>query len=321
MNPQLEERIRFCKSLPTIPAIAMHVIELASQPDATLPEIARLISHDPALAAKFLKVANSPLYGYRRKTENLRQALNMLGLNAAMTLALSFSLAGALHNIKKAGFDIDHYWRRSVIAAIAARSLGIQLGILGTEELMLAGLLQDIGMLILHAVLLDEYGEVLADKTDHREIIAAERLALGADHAEVGAWQINRWNLPKYLYKLVAASHELNSTRISPDLASMANCVALSGPIADAMLHPDNDTFAARAAEGAKEYLGMDETAYRSVLGMIEASLPEIVDIFEVKGVAPQQATALLNQANETMIIRHLHMHDEVNEVRRAAGN
>ena len=319
MNPQLEERIRFCKSLPTIPAIAMHVVELASQPNGSLPEVARLISHDPALAAKVLKVANSPLYGYRRKTENLRQALNMLGLNATISLVLSFSLSKALHNVKKTGFDIEHYWRRSIVAAIAARSLGIQLDILRTEELMLAGLLQDIGMLILNSVLQDDYDEIVAGKRDHQEIIAAEQQALGTDHAEVGAWQINHWNLPKYLYQLVAASHELNSPKILPDLASMANCVTVSGLIADAVLHPNNHSFGARAIDAAMEYLGMDEATYHSVLGLIDASLPEIADIFEVKGIEPQQATALLEQANEIMIIRHLHMHEEVNQVRRMA--
>ena len=319
MNPKLEARLRFCKTLPTIPAIAMRVVELAGQADGNMLEIARLISHDPALTAKVLKVANSPLYGFRRKAENLRQALNVLGLNAVMTLALSFSLSGALRDVKRSGFDTEQYWRRSVIAAVASRSLGTQLGIRQVEELMLAGLLQDIGMLVLNAVLQDEYGEIIAGKIDHKAVIEAERLALETDHAKVGAWLVYQWNLPKYLHTVIAASHEPNSPKIPPDLSIMANCVALSGLIADGMLHPDNDIFAAQAVKGAKEVLGMDDAAYRSTLDLIAASLPEVADIFEIRLIEPPQATALQDQANEIMMIRHLRMHEEVNQVRRAA--
>ena len=126
MNPKLEERLLFCKTLPTIPAVAMQVLELASRPDGTMAEVARLISRDPALAAKVLRVANSALYGFRRSTDNLRQALNVLGLNSAMTLALSFSLIGALRDVKRSGFDTEYYWRRSVIASATSASPSTQ---------------------------------------------------------------------------------------------------------------------------------------------------------------------------------------------------
>lgn len=319
MNPQLEQRLRFCKTLPTIPAIAMRVVDLAGQPDCTLPEVAELISRDPALTAKVLKVANSPLYGFRRKADNLRQALNILGLDAAITLALSFSLAGALRDIKTTGFDLERYWRRSVITAIAARSLGTQLRIRNAEELMLAGLLQDIGMLILNTVLEEDYDRIVGDKTDHNAIVEAERLAIGVDHAEVGVWQLEQWNLPSYLHQLVAASHELNHTRLSADLSPMADCVALSGLIADALLYPDNAVFAARALTDAQEFLGMTDTDYCAALDLIALSLPEISEIFEIKLIEPIQVVALQEQANEMRMIRHLRMHEEVNQVRRTA--
>jgi diguanylate cyclase (GGDEF)-like protein len=319
VNPQLEERLRFCKSLPTIPAIAMHVVELAGQAQVGLPDVAKLISRDPALATKVLKVANSPLYGFRRKTDNLRQAMNVLGLNAVITLTLSFSLAGALRDIKRTGFDIEHYWRRSVIAAVAARALGMQLGMKTCDELMLAGLLQDIGMLVFHALLQEDYRKIMAGKINHNAVIEAERLAFGADHTEVGAWLIRQWNLPAYLHQLIAASHEPNSSTIPAELSAMANCVALSGIIADGMLHPDNDTFAARAIKGAEESLGMDAGAYHSALDLIATSVPEVSEIFEIKLIEPLQAAALQDQANEILMIRHLRMHEEINEVRRTA--
>ena len=319
MKPQLEKQLRFCKSLPTIPAIAMHVIDLAGQPDGNISEIACLIGHDPALTLKVLKVANSPLYGFRRKTDNLRQALNMLGLNAVISLALSFSLTGALRGVKQGGFNTEYYWRRSAIAAAASRCLGTQLGLNRDEELMLAGLLQDVGMLVLSSVFQVDYGKAIAGTTDHDAVIKAEQITFGADHAEVGAWQLHQWNLPKYLQQIVAASHEFNSTKIPSDLSAMANCIVLSGLIADGMLHPDIESHAVRAAKCAGEILGLDTNAYRDLIDLISAILPEISDIFDIKMIDLSQAVALKDQANELIMLRHLHMNEEVNQMRRAA--
>jgi diguanylate cyclase (GGDEF)-like protein len=319
VKPQLEKQLRFCKTLPTIPAIAMHVIDLAGQPEGNISDIARLIGHDPALTLKVLKVANSPLYGFRRKTDNLRQALNMLGLNAVITLALSFSLTGALREVKQGGFNTEYYWRRSAIAAAASRCLGTQLGIKRDEELMLAGLLQDVGMLVLSSVFQEDYGKAIAGTTDHDAVIKAEQLAFGADHAEVGAWQLSQWNLPKYLQQIVVASHEFNSTIIPSDASAMSNCIVLSGLIADGMLHPNNEYHAVRAAKCAEEILGLDTITYRAVLDLISAILPDISDIFDIKMIDLSQAVALKDQANELIMMRHLHMNEEVKQVRRTA--
>lgn len=319
MNPQFEERLLFCKSLPTIPAIAVQVIELAGRPDGSMPEVARLISLDPALATKLLKVANSPLYGFRRKTENLRQALSLLGFNAVITLALSFSLASSLRDIKRGGFDTAHYWSRSIVAGVASRALGRQQGINRSDELLLAGLLQDIGRLVLDSVLQEEYGQSIAGRMDHNSLIEAERLAFGTDHAEVGAWLLRQWNLPKYLQQLVAASHVPHSAELPGELASMASCVALSGLMADCLLHPEDAAFAARAAQGANEWLGMDEAGYLSALELVVEALPEVSDFFEIELLEPMQSAALRDQANEILVIRHLRAYEEINQVRRAA--
>jgi diguanylate cyclase (GGDEF)-like protein len=85
------------------------------------------------------------------------------------------------------------------------------------------------------------------------------------------------------------------------------------------MLHPDNDILSTQAVNGAEEFLGMDANTYRSALDLIAASLPEVSEIFEIKPIEPLQTAVLQDQANEIMMIRHLRMHEEVNQVRRAA--
>ena len=120
-------------------------------------KVAKVLSMDSALSTKVLRIANSPLYAQRRKSENLRQALVVLGLNATLTLALSFSLVKSLRAGKANGIDYPLYWRRALVAATAARALADALRQPMAEEIFLAALLQDVGILALDQAVPDLY--------------------------------------------------------------------------------------------------------------------------------------------------------------------
>ena len=100
MNPEIEAHLRSLVNFPRPPGVATHIIELARDPDIEMGKVAKVLSLDSALSSKVLRIANSPLYAQRRKSENLRQALVVLGLNATLTLALSFSLVKTLRTGK-----------------------------------------------------------------------------------------------------------------------------------------------------------------------------------------------------------------------------
>ena len=166
MNPELEAHLRSLVSFPSPPGVATHIIELARDPDVDLSQVAKALSMDSALATKILRIANSPLYAQRRKSENLRQALMLLGLNATLTLALSFSLANSLRAGKSNGIDFPLYWRRALLAATAARALADAMRHAMAEEIFLAGLLQDVGILALDQALPDLYRGAGSDQRD-----------------------------------------------------------------------------------------------------------------------------------------------------------
>ena len=107
----------------------MRILDLSQDPDVDIGKVADVVSMDPALTAKILRIANSPIYAIRRKTENLRQAIMLLGLNGTLTMALSFSLAASMHNNARQGFDYNLFWRRSLAAATCARRLSVAAGI------------------------------------------------------------------------------------------------------------------------------------------------------------------------------------------------
>ena len=195
MHPDLEASLVHCRNLPSPPAIALQIIELAQDPDADLATAARVIAMDPALSARLLRVANSPLYAGRRRVETLAQATTMLGLNATLSLALGFSLARGLRATDGAAAEQERLWKRSVLSALAARLLGEHAGLERLEDLMLAGLLQDIGALALLQARPDAW-LALQDGGRVPAPLEREREVLGDDHAAAGAWLARQWQLP-----------------------------------------------------------------------------------------------------------------------------
>ncbi|MDV7393878.1 HDOD domain-containing protein, partial [Arthrospira platensis SPKY1] len=135
MRKDLEQRLRYSHNLlPTLPGVALKIIDLANDSNTELADLAKIITMDSALVIRILKVANSPLYSVRRKSNNLRQAISLLGLNATLSLALGFSLSIPLQGVKRFTLDNSRYWRRSLISAIASRTLGKQQGLANQEE-------------------------------------------------------------------------------------------------------------------------------------------------------------------------------------------
>src|SRR3954471_4793714 len=182
MSPQFEERIRNCPNLPSLPAIAVQVLELTQNHNVDIAEIARTISRDPALSGKILRTVNSSFYGRPQHVSTISHALVILGLQSVKTLVLGFSLLTSLSKDKPRGFKHLDYWKRSAYAASAARVLCSKLKSVQQEEAFLAALLQDIGMLVLDRVLGEEYGRVCASAGSHAELRDRERQALQTDH-------------------------------------------------------------------------------------------------------------------------------------------
>src|ERR1700712_3187647 len=114
MNDQLLAKVRQCPTLPSLPAIAIEVLELAQRDEVDIAEIARTISRDAALSVKILRTVNSSFYGRSQSVSNLSQALVILGLQSVKTLVLGFSLVTNLRQNASRGFKHVDYWKRSV---------------------------------------------------------------------------------------------------------------------------------------------------------------------------------------------------------------
>jgi diguanylate cyclase (GGDEF)-like protein len=319
VNPELEAHLRGLVNFPSPAGVATHIIDLARDPDIEIGKVAKALSLDSALSTKILRIANSPLYAQRRKSENLRQALVLLGLNAALTLALSFSLAKTLRSGKPNGISFPFYWRRALLAATAARALADALHHPLAEEIFLAALLQDVGILALDKALPDLYrgGEVL--QHDHLALAQMEKQRLQTDHAQIGGWLMRTWNLPERLTVAISRSHTLEFNVTTDPASLFQRCVALSGLVADLfLLEPEQRQFAA-TAQAAQRSLGLDKMAFGRVLATVGAMIPETEAIFDTDLLAKQHPELILEQAREVLMLRSLHALREINNLRAAA--
>lgn len=314
MHVELEQRLSFCGNLPTLPAVALKVIELANNPEIHLNDVARVIAMDPALVTKLFRAANSPLYGLRRKPANLRQALSILGLQGTLALALGFSLIASSRGLRDLPLDLDQFWRRSLLAATASRALGERLKMKNLEELFLAGLLHGIGILALSMMLPDQYVGLLKEASDSQadgtavldiaRLAQLERARFDVDHAQVGAWLLNRWRLPEYLCQAVAGSFDPSDPSISEPHRTLVECVALSVRLADIWIRPGYWQHSPQIAALAREWLGLDTDAYVEILGMVGAKFPEMAELFQLKSLDPIAVAGILDQARELLTVR-----------------
>ncbi len=211
MSTATLDKVLASPKLPTLPAVAMKMLQLTRDPDVELGDIADLVQYDQALSAKILETVNSSYYSLQQPCPSIKRAMAYLGLNTVKSLVLGFSLVDMTRR-NGDGFDLMDYWRRCVYSAAAARRIAMVTSTCDPDEAFVAALMQDIGMLAMHSVLGEKYDKLI-EETDgnHLMVPHTENSSLGFNHAEVGAKLGERWNLPEQLVAPIRQHHERNS--------------------------------------------------------------------------------------------------------------
>lgn len=215
----LEQVLDRANRLPSPPGLVADLIASLEDDGARLDDLAERIGRDQAIAAKVLRLANSAFYGMAGKVASLVQASVVLGQRNLRSLAIGAGVIAPFAGLKGAPYDLSQFWRHSVGVAAAARALATECGE-NVEFAFTAGLLHDIGRLVLVAGFPDAYAEVLRERaaTDSY-LIDAEREHLGLDHALVGAALAQRWRFPEPIRVAVAEHHDL------PENAAKLSCL------------------------------------------------------------------------------------------------
>ncbi|HKE96345.1 MAG TPA: HDOD domain-containing protein [Povalibacter sp.] len=315
MTPQdFEIRLRAQVDFPSPSRVATEIIALARDPEIEMSKVAHAIGRDPAMTAKILRIANSAFYAQRRPSQSLRQALVIIGLNAALTLALSFSLVSSVRALRAVGIDYPRFWRRTLLAATAARAFAESSKASNVEDIVLAALLQDIGVLAIDRAARDFYSK-LAQPATHADWIAYETRELGRDHSTYTAMLLRSWNLPDRIWQAVEASHVPQTVPADTDSGQFARCVALGSDLAEAVLATERPAALTAVAQRAMSLLGMSSEAFTEVVSRVMSLIPETEALYETSILATDDADNLLAEARELLAVRNLHALQEVSNL------
>lgn len=182
---------------------------LISDPDSAIDDISAVINTDPALTTRLLKIVNSPFYGFPSQINTISRAITIIGTRELTHLVLATSVMNAFRGIPANLMDMDTFWRHSLACAITAKYLAEATHQTNHEQYFIAGLLHNIGSLVLYQSVPELAREAInSARFGHEVLHEAEKRIIGFDHAEVGAILIQNWRLPESLAQVARYHHQ-----------------------------------------------------------------------------------------------------------------
>jgi HD-like signal output (HDOD) protein/GGDEF domain-containing protein len=299
----LEQLATRATTLYSRPSVAMEVVRLTDQSRVDPMELKRSIENDPALTCKVLRVVNSSLFGLQRPVADLNQAIGLLGIKPLKLLVLGFSLPDSLF-AEVAARELRWYWTGTLTRAVAARMLCEQLWHKPGDEAFIAGLLEDIGILVLLRELGEPYARFLAGAIQEKcHLAALEQDTLGFDHTQLSAALLARWQLPERLVDAIAApKKQARLSRMAPpegDLPQILHLaqllVQLVGQRQLAVL-PD-------LLEAGKVYRGMTKPNLAALVEGLQPQVDQLAEVLSLELSENRDYVQVLLEAHQQMAI------------------
>lgn len=265
--------IKDAQDLVSLPEIYYRAQELLDDPSSDSVALARVIETDTGLSVRLLRIANSAFYSPAGRIDRVSYAVTLLGSNALRDLILSTVILRAFKSISTRLVDLTTFWHHSLYCGLAARQLSKLKGVLHGERMLVAGIIHDIGQLLLYQIQPEMAKQALLQAAEADDgMFKAERNVFGYTHADVGAALLKSWNLPPSLQEVVAFHHE-------PALAGQFS-------LDSALLHMGN--FVANRIEPGRQ---------------INECLP-VMDpiVWEITGFTEEVLEPVLNEANDQFL-------------------
>ena len=238
MKPSaIKELIDGSDELFSLPDIYFQLNEMIRDARFSLADIGKVIAKDPALSARLLRIVNSPFYGFQAKIDTISRAIAVIGIADLTNLIIATTVVDRFGKIPGELIDMTSFWMRSIQTAVIARLLAKHSAVLHTERLFLAGLLHDLGSLVLSQKMPELYHRVLLAADHDRRLQAGfEQELIGFTHAEVGRELLKSWGLPESLYETIGCyldPSEAQVHKLDSHILHMAALLAGSGVHAD----------------------------------------------------------------------------------------
>ncbi len=252
---KVEEIIEGIVGLPTLPAVLVKLNDLMKDPNVSAKEVGQLISYDPSITAKILRIVNSSFYGFPNRITTITHAIVILGFNTIRNIVFSSFVFDAFKGGGKVAYDRRDFWKHSIACGSAAKVVASRTGERLLEEYFVRGLLHDIGKIILDQYLHDTFLEILGVVESKGVLFReAEIEVLGVDHSDLGYQLLKRWGLSAGLSESILYHHrpaEAEGEKLQP-----AAIIHVADILSRAMLV---------GSGGDKRIPVVDETAWKSL--------------------------------------------------------
>lgn len=215
------------QELASLPQTLAEVLRVIKDENSSASELGEVLRHDPALATKILRVVNSPVYGSSREITTMTQAVMTLGMRAVSALALStsvYDITGKWNGT----IDRSRFWRHSLEVAIGCREIGAAIGMECPEEAFIAGLIHDIGLLILEKSFPEKFQRIWQQAESGENIFDLADQVWGTNHARIGRFLFEQWNLPESICEAIGHFHNEFSPGNTDADFRLAQIIALS---------------------------------------------------------------------------------------------
>lgn len=300
----MEERIRRsiddAHAVPSIPVVVTRLLEVTADPNYKLRDVVRVLSADAGIATDVVRLANSSLYGGTNKTASLDQAITRLGIKQVRKLVIARSLVSKLQTSQSELIDESYFWRRSLGTAVLAAHFADAVQGVERDSAFLAGLLSDIGVVILARAVPDDYRATAAFYTPRSEedFRSHEQRALGTSHAEVGALALERWSLPQELVLAVRHHHDFQFEDESAGGAAvrLALLVNGAGEVASCLCEASDPVHIREVCTKAMQTVGLEISALPPILKRVQPEIEELADLLRLD-IIPSKVYALIAES------------------------
>ncbi|MGO8704879.1 MAG: HDOD domain-containing protein [Candidatus Brocadiia bacterium] len=283
----LLERVLASESLPSVPIVAANVLTLSRDPDVDFSRLEKMMSADPALVAKLLRMSNSAYFGSHNKVTSINEAVVRIGLKITRMTVLSFSLEEEISPKIPESFQIDQFWRHALTTAIGARIVAERIWPAKRDDAFAAGILQDLGMLALQCALPDRYAEVFETRRAHptTHIEEVEQRVLGFTHARVGSELLRNWGIPEEVYGPIRFHHDPESGAAlgaGPDTIRLAQVLLLCSKISHLFYSKARGIIRITIAREAQEQFNLKPEAFDDILRQVTRDVRQFCDLFNL---------------------------------------
>ena len=277
------DRISTLKDLPSLPHILMKLMAACNDENGSLGDIVDILTNDPSLCAKVLRMVNSAYYGLGSRVDGIDQAVAYLGTDAVKNIAVCSAVYQAFNTRKgDSAFNLKLFWWHSLKCALLSRIFAKEVAYGSPEEAFVAGLLHDIGKLVLWVNFPEKYTELIKQYEDRAEMLATGESQLGATHSQIGAWLLDRWKFPSLVADSAFYHHE--------PLERIADALPLSQIVYTAnMLSGKTADSREDGIRVAKALLGSSSEQVLGFLALSDEALGEVARSFGIEIEAPQE--------------------------------